>query len=264
MTQQPTMNEAQRERYSRQILFSGIGEEGQEALLSSSTVVVGVGALGSHAAELLVRSGLGRVRLIDPDEVELSNLQRQALFDEDDVRENRKKAVAAARKLRSINSTVEVEPIVARMEPSNAVALLEGFDLVLDCTDNFEARYILNDACFKLGIPWVYTGVAGAYGMSATFVPGRTPCLQCVLGREPPKGKALTAETSGIIAPIVRFMSAFAVAEGLKILTGKGKLNDGLLYVDLWNDSWEKLSFPQKDPDCPVCKGIYRFLEGEN
>jgi len=264
MTRRPTMKDTQRERYSRQIFFSGIGEEGQEALLSSGTVVVGVGALGSHAAELLVRSGVGRVRLVDPDEVELSNLQRQALFDEEDVRENRKKAIAAASKLQSINSTVEVEPLVARIEPSNAVELLEGFDLVLDCTDNFEARYLLNDACFKLGIPWVYTGVAGAYGMSATFVPGKTPCLRCVFGQEPPKGEALTAETSGIIAPIVRFMSAFAVSEGLKLLTGKGTLNDGLLYVDLWNDSWEKLAFPPKDPHCPVCNGVYQFLERES
>lgn len=258
------MDDLLRERYSRQIMFSGIGEEGQQRLLKSRVVVIGVGALGSHAAEILVRSGVGFVRLVDADTVELSNLQRQALFDEEDVREGRSKAIAAARKLESINSTVEVQPVVDELTPSNALDLLDGIDLVLDCTDNFGARYLINDACFKLGIPWVYTGVAGAYGMSATFIPGKTPCIRCVLGMEPPSGEVLTAETVGIVAPIVRLMSSFAASEGLKLLAQKGTPNDGLLYVDLWSNSWEKLALPPKNPDCPVCNGVYEFLNGRS
>src|SRR6201981_3361507 len=189
------MNREERERYSRQILFSGIGEEGQENLLASSAVLIGCGALGTVTANLMVRAGLGRLVIIDRDFVEASNLQRQTLFEEADARDAIPKAIAAERRLRSINSGVKVEGIVADLTPDNALDLLSGFPLILDGTDNFETRLLLNDATISLGVPWIYAAAVGSYGVTMTIRPGETACLACLLEGEE-KAAALGAEAT--------------------------------------------------------------------
>ncbi len=251
-------------RYLRQITFKEIGVEGQRKLSQAFVVIIGVGALGSHTADMVVRAGVGRVRLVDDDVVEMDNLQRQALFDEEDARLARPKVIAAASRLREINGEVRIEPVIDRARPSNILELIRGADVVLDCTDKLSARYLINDACFKEGIPWIYTGVVGSYGMSATIVPGETPCLRCILGEPPDDNAVDTAATAGIIAPIARMMSAIAVAEAMKLITDTGRRNPWLLYVDLWHNVLERLELPPRRPDCPVCRGKYEFLEGEN
>src|SRR5690349_12615867 len=175
------MDDSLRERYSRQILFGPIGEEGQERLRHSSVTIIGCGALGSALATLLVRAGVGRLRIIDRDFVEPSNLQRQALFEEADAHEALPKAVAAERRLRAVNSSVEVEGIIADLTPQNAFQLLSGFPLILDGTDNFQTRLLINDAAVSMGVPWIYAAVVGSYGVTITIRPGETACLACML-----------------------------------------------------------------------------------
>src|SRR6266478_2912537 len=175
------MHDALQEKYSRQILFAGIGDKGQQRLLASSAVIVGCGAIGAAAAGLLVRAGVGRLRILDRDFVEPSNLQRQALFDESDARESLPKAVAAQQKLRAINSAISIEGIVADLVPQNAQELLAGFDLLLDGTDNFETRFLLNDYAVKHNRPWIYAAAVASYGLTLTIRPGRTACLACLL-----------------------------------------------------------------------------------
>ncbi|NLE76723.1 MAG: thiazole biosynthesis adenylyltransferase ThiF [Chloroflexi bacterium] len=246
------------DRYSRQMLFPGIGEAGQQALAAATVVLVGCGALGAAIADTLVRAGFGRLRIVDRDVVELSNLQRQMLFDEDDVAQRRPKALAAARRLREINSAVAVEPVVGELRADNCLALLAGADLVLDGTDNFETRYLINEACVWLGIPWVYGGVIGASGMSMTVRPGRSACLRCVFREPPPRGSLPTADVGGVIAPVVRVISSVEVSEGMKLLVGTGRINPGLLSVELWEMQWDLVELASPDPDCPVC-GQHRF-----
>src|ERR1700722_12651697 len=170
------------DKYSRQILFHGIGQDGQERLSQSSAVLVGCGAIGTAVANLLVRSGIGRLRILDRDFVEPSNLQRQVLFEESDARESLPKAVAAERRLRAINSDTNIEGIVADLTPDNTTDLLTGFPLILDGTDNFETRLLVNDAAVSLGVPWIYTAAVGSYGVTMTVIPGETACLSCLLG----------------------------------------------------------------------------------
>src|SRR5580700_1818945 len=193
------MNREEGERYSRQILFSGIGEEGQEKLLASSAVLVGCGALGTVTANLLVRAGIGRLAIIDRDSVEASNLQRQTLFEEADARDAMPKAIAAERRLRAINSGVQVEGIVADVTPENALDLLAGFPLFLDGTDNFETRLLLNDAAISLGVPWIYAAAVGSYGVTMTILPGATACLACLV-----ENSARNEENDGAVAAAVR------------------------------------------------------------
>jgi adenylyltransferase/sulfurtransferase len=251
------------DRYLRQITFKEIGTEGQRKLSQAFVVIIGMGALGSHTADMVVRAGVGKVRMVDDDVVQMDNLQRQVLFDEEDARLARPKVIAAARRLREINSEVQIEPVVERARPSNILNLIRGANVVLDCTDRLSARYLINDACARERIPWVYTGVVASYGMSATIVPGETPCLRCILGEPPDDSAVDTAATAGIIAPVVRMMSAIAVAEAMKLIIGTGRRNPWLLYVDLWHSVLEKLELPPRRPDCPVCQGKYEFLEGK-
>ena len=215
-------------RYARQISFRGIGAQGQNALLNAHVTIIGVGATGSVLANHLARAGVGHLRLVDRDFIELNNLQRQLLFDEDDLAGMLPKAVAAARKLRRINSQIEIEDVVADVTPANIESFLAGADLVLDGTDNFAARYLINDACVKLGLPWVYTGVLAAYGMSMTIRPGMTPCLRCIMGEIPAPGSVPTCDTAGIVGPIVALLGSVSAAEALKLLTGNGTLNSGI------------------------------------
>ena len=211
------MDREQRERYSRQILFAGIGEEGQERLLDASAALVGCGALGTVQAEAMARAGVGRLRIIDRDFVEWSNLQRQFLFEESDAAEALPKAVAAARRLARVNSEVAVEPMVADLTAANVEDLFEDVDLILDGTDNFETRFLINDAAVDREIPWIYGAAVGSYGIKVAIVPGVTACLRCVYP-EAPQGAQPTCETEGVLGPVTATIAALQVADALKIL----------------------------------------------
>lgn len=249
-------------RYARQLIFPGIGEEGQKKLLNAHVVLVGCGADGTAIADRLVRAGVGRLTLIDRDFIELNNLQRQVLYDEDDLRANLPKAIAAERKLGRINSQVAITGLVADLNAENAEELLTGADLVMDGADNFEARYIMNDVCIKHGIPWVYCGVVASYGMTMTIVPHQTPCLRCLFADAPPPGATATCDTAGIVNPIVSVMAGVAAAEGIKLLVGTGERNPGIIHVDLWDNTFDAFDSGPPRPDCPACgRGEYEFLE---
>ena len=253
------------ERYSRQILFEGIGEEGQLRLLRARALVVGCGALGSAQVEMLARAGVGRLRVVDRDFVEESNLQRQSLFTERDARERSPKAVAAARRVAEINSDVECEAEVADVNQSNAERLVEGCDVVLDGTDNFATRFLLNDACVKRGVAWVYGAAVGSYGVTLTVRPGTTPCLRCVFPEVPAAGTAPTCDTAGVLMPVISVVAAVQVAEALKLLTGRVEsLHGGLMQFDVWRNEWRRISAGGRAPDCPACAlGRFEALEAE-
>lgn len=260
------MNSEQREKYSRQILFAGLGETGQERLLNAGAAVVGCGALGTVAANLLARSGVGRLRIIDRDFVELSNLQRQTLFEESDAREALPKAVAAERRLRAINSGISIEGIVADLTPQNAAELLSGFQAILDATDNFETRLLLNDAAVSLNIPWVYAAAVGSYGATMTILPGKTPCLACLLeGKESaiPSAEA-TCDTVGVLNASVGVIASIEAAEGMKLLAGKEEaLHGKLLSCDVWSGKFQSIRVA-RNPDCRACvQHDFTFLQGE-
>src|SRR3954465_7119173 len=225
------------ERYSRQMRFPGIGEEGQKRLLQSHVTLCGCGALGTVLANALVRAGVGHLRLVDRDFIETSNLQRQVLFDEHDVAQNLPKDEAAARKLGAINSEVHVEPVVTDIDRTNIVELVHDADIVLDGTDNFEIRYLINDAAGKLNKPWVYGGCIGSHGQTMTILPGQTPCLRCVFEAAPAPGEAGTCETAGVLSPIVNIVASYQATEAIKILSGRlDKVNRELLYFDVWEN----------------------------
>ncbi|HUT18579.1 MAG TPA: ThiF family adenylyltransferase [Anaerolineae bacterium] len=251
------------DRYARQSTLSEIGKEGQRRLLGSTVAIVGCGALGTHIADGLVRAGVGRVRIIDRDFVELSNLQRQALFDEGDVATGLPKAIAAAEKLRRINSQVQVEPVVADVNPDNVEALLGDVGLVLDGTDNFETRLLINDACVKHSIPWIYGGVIATHGMTMTILPHQTPCFRCLLGELPAPGTTPTCDTAGVLGPAATVIAALEVTEGLKLLTGQvDALRRELLYLDVWHGEVQQLTLGKCKTPCPACDlGQFEYLE---
>ena len=240
-------------RYSRQRRFAPLGEEGQERIGSAKVAVVGCGALGTVEAEILVRAGAGQTRLIDRDFVEWSNLQRQFLFAESDAAEGLPKAVAAARRLACVNSEVSVEPVVADLTPANIEEMLEGVDLILDGTDNFEARFLMNDYAVSAGIPWIYAAAVGSYGLKLAIVPGRTACLRCVYP-EPPAGSQPTCETEGVLAPITAAIASLACGDALKILArGSHAVASRLTTIDVWSGEIRQTAAPERDPDCPCC-----------
>jgi adenylyltransferase/sulfurtransferase len=253
------------EKYSRQMLFTGIGPEGQRRLLASRATVVGCGAIGAASANLLVRAGIGAVKIIDRDFVEPSNLQRQTLFDESDARNALPKAVAAEHKLRSINSGVEIKGVVADLSSSNAGELLSDCDLILDGTDNFETRFLINDFAVKSGIPWIYAAAVASYGLTMTIRPGLTPCLACLL-ESGNASHALeeTCDTIGVLGPIVNLVASWQVAEALKILAGRPEaLHGRLLSCDVWTGHMQSIRVA-RNPECRACaKREYAYLEGE-
>jgi adenylyltransferase/sulfurtransferase len=251
------------ERYSRQALFAGLGVDGQARLGRASAVLVGCGALGSLQADLLVRAGVGRLRLIDRDFVEPSNLQRQILFTEEDARQALPKAAAAEAHLRQVNSQVEVEGVVADLAPGNAVGLLDGFDLILDGTDNFEGRFLVNDIAVQSGRPWIYGGCVGAYGICLAMVPGETACLSCLMPDVPAPGSSPTCDTAGVIGPAAAVVASLQAGEALKILSGHPeRLRKALVSLDLWQCSYQEVRVP-RDPSCATCVGrTFRYLEG--
>lgn len=256
--------DARDEKYSRQVLFAPIGPAGQERLLAASAVLVGCGALGTAQAGLLVRAGLGRLRIIDRDFVELSNLQRQTLFDEADARDALPKAVAAERKLRAINSSIAVEGVVADLTPHNAEELLGGFPLILDGTDNFETRFLINDAAVKLGVPWVYGAVVASYGVTMTIRPGETACLSCLLETHAQGGMEETCDTVGVLGAAVGVIASLQAAEAMKLLTGSAAaLHGKLISCDVWTGQYQAIGVA-RDPNCRACgRRVFKYLEGE-
>ena len=261
------MNAEQREKYSRQILFSGIGAEGQQKVLSAGAVLVGCGALGTTVANLLVRTGLGRLRIVDRDFVELSNLQRQTLFEEADAREALPKAVAAERRLRLINSDSRIEAVVADMVPENAEELLGGFDLIIDGTDNFETRLLLNDAAISLNIPWIYAAAVGSYGVTFTIRSAQTACLACLLeggGKPFVTGTEDTCDTAGILNAAAGVIASIEAAEATKLLAGKPEaLNGRLVSCDVWTGSFRSIGI-SRNADCRACvRREFTYLNGD-
>ena len=251
------------ERYSRQILFSGIREEGQRRLLESRALIVGCGALGSAHAESLARAGVGKLRIADRDFVEASNLQRQTMFTESDAAERVPKAVAAQNHIREINSEIEVEAEVTDVNHSNIENLVRDCDVVLDGTDNFATRYLINDACVKHKINWIYGAAVGSYGVTMTILPHQTPCLRCVFEEAPPAASAPTCDTAGVIMPVISVVSAVQVTEALKLLTGQSdNLNKSLMQFDVWRNEWRRINPGPPSPDCPTCaRGVFDTLE---
>jgi molybdopterin/thiamine biosynthesis adenylyltransferase len=261
------MNSSQREKYSRQILFGEIGEAGQEHLLSGSVVIVGCGALGTVAANLLVRAGVGRVRIIDRDFVEASNLQRQTLFEEADAEDALPKAVAAERRLRAINSAVAVEGIVADLTPENVKEQLAGFSVILDGTDNFETRLLLNDAAVSMQTPWIYAAAVASYGVTMTVQPGKSACLACLL-EDSENGGGIGAEdtcdTVGVLNAAVGVVASIQAAETMKLLAGKREaLSEKLISYDVWSGKFQSIRV-RRNPACRACvRHEFAYLDGK-
>jgi molybdopterin-synthase adenylyltransferase len=252
------------ERYSRQALFAGIGPEGQQQLLRAHVAVVGVGATGAAAASLLARAGVGSLTLIDRDFVEESNLQRQMLFDEADARDALPKAEAARRKIAAFNSEVDVRAHVADLVPGNIHELLRDAEIVLDATDNFETRYLLNDYAVEQGKPWIYAAAVGAYAVTMNILPQETACLACIFP-EAPGGAVETCDTAGIVNSAVNLAASIEVTEALKWIVGaRDRMRRTLLSCDLWKNEWSEIATGQRRQDCAVCGGRdFRRLRGE-
>ena len=241
-------------RYSRQILFDPIGEEGQRRLQAARALIVGCGALGTAQSEALCRAGVGRLRIVDRDFVEPSNLQRQTMFTESDAADRLPKTIAAANHLREINSEVEIEPQIADVNHSNIEQLIDGCDVVLDGTDNFATRYLVNEACVKHNIDWIYGAAVGSYGVTMTIRPHQTACLRCMFDEIPAAGSAPTCDTAGVIMPIINIVAAVQVSEALKLLTGRlENLHGSLMQFDVWRNELRKIVPGEPRADCPVC-----------
>ncbi|HEX9764495.1 MAG TPA: ThiF family adenylyltransferase [Candidatus Acidoferrales bacterium] len=254
-----------RARYSRQVLFAGIGEEGQRRLAEARVAIVGCGALGSAQANALARAGVGFLRIVDRDFVEESNLQRQMLFDEADARDSLPKAVAAQRKLSLINSSVRVEGVVADLVPENAEALLSDCALVLDGTDNFETRWLINDVAVKHQRPWIYGAVVGSYGVTCPIVPGKTACFSCLLEPGAEWGVGETCDTVGVINPAVNWVAALQVSQALQLLVGSWSFEQARLQRgELWRNQFHASPMPAPRADCRTCaRREFAYLEGK-
>jgi adenylyltransferase/sulfurtransferase len=256
------------ERYARQVRFAPLGEAGQRRLLASRALVCGCGALGSVIANTLARAGVGKLRIVDRDFLELNNLQRQVLYDEADVAAGLPKAVAAAEKLRQINSTIDIEPIVADIDATNIERLTRDVDVIVDGTDNFEIRFLLNDASLRFGIPWIYGGCLGAEGQTMTILPGETACLRCLMRDVPPAGATDTCDTAGILGPIINVIASIEACEALKILAGRREAASRVLQVvDLWDNRVRQVrldALRAAAADCPACsRREFPWLDGQ-
>jgi len=249
------------DRYSRQTLFAPIGKDGQARLGDTSVAIIGCGALGTVLANNLCRAGIGRLVIADRDYIELNNLQRQILFDEDDIIRRLPKAIAAAEKLHRVNSTTKIEALVEDINADSIESLVQTADLVLDATDNFETRYLLNDVCVKYARPWIYSGVIASYGVTMNIVPGDTPCLRCIFPEMPLPGTTPTCDTAGVLNGIVGAIAGVAATEALKLLLQSDKVSRAMFWMDVWENTSERIELPRQ-PDCPTC-GLhqYEFLD---
>lgn len=249
------------DRYARQTLFAPIGKAGQERLGQASVAIIGCGALGTGLANNLCRAGVGRLLIADRDYIEINNLQRQILFDEEDIARHLPKAVAAVNRLRRVNSEARLEALVEDINAEGIEALVKEVDLVLDATDNFETRYILNDACIKHQRPWIYSGVVASYGVTMNILPGDTPCLRCVFPEMPEPGTSPTCDTAGVLNGIVAAITGVAATEALKILLGSEKVSREMFWMDVWENTSERIELPRM-ADCPACgQHTYDYLE---
>jgi adenylyltransferase/sulfurtransferase len=257
---------SQNDRYSRQVLFQEIGKAGQECLSRSRVVIIGCGALGSAQAESLARAGVGNLRIVDRDFVEFSNLQRQTMFTESDATNRLPKAIAAANYIRRVNSDIEVEPEIADVNHSNVERLIQDCDVVIDGTDNFATRYLINDACVKHGVNWIYGAAVASYGVTMTIRPKITPCLCCVFPETPAAATAPTCDTAGVIMPIINIVAAVQVSEALKLLTGnENELHGSLMQFDVWRNQWRSISVGGPAENCPACSlGKFESLQPES
>jgi molybdopterin/thiamine biosynthesis adenylyltransferase len=248
------------ERYARQTLFTPIGKAGQEQLRQASVAIIGCGALGTGLANNLCRAGVGRIVIADRDYIELNNLQRQILFDEEDIAQHLPKAVAAVNRLRRVNSETRLEALVEDINADGIEALVQEVDLLLDATDNFETRYLLNDACIKHQRPWIYSGVVASYGVTMNILPGETPCLRCVFPDMPQPGSSATCDTVGVLNGIVAAITGVASTEALKILLKSEKTSRAMFWMDVWENTSERIELPRQ-PECPTCgQHSYEFL----
>jgi len=254
------INKRLRHRYSRQTVFPGIGDEGQAKLGRSSVVIIGCGALGCNIASLLVRAGVGRLRIIDRDFIEYHNLQRQVLFNENDIEAQLPKAIAAQRHLKKVNSSVEIEGIVADVNSGNIEKLVSGTDIILDGLDNFETRFLINDAALKHKIPWVYGGAIASKGMTMNIIPGETACLRCIAPILPSRETTPTCETVGIVGTVPALIGALEATEAMKILIGSAEVSRELVIVDVWQRTFDLIDIKPRS-DCPACHGRYDTLE---
>ena len=248
----------QLDRYARQWRYEPLGQDGQERLGQSRVLICGCGALGSVIASTLARAGVGHLRIVDRDFIELNNLQRQVLFDEQDVIARLPKAIAATKKLQRINSTIEIEPFVVDVDHRNVLKLADSMDILLDGTDNFETRMLLNDVALHLKKPWVYGGCIGAEGQTMTVLPGQTACLRCVMREPPPPGETPTCDTAGILGGIVNVVASIQATEAIKILSGHVEaIQPGLMTIDLWDNRLRRVGTGAicAAEDCPACSG---------
>lgn len=255
------------QRYARQMMFAPLGEDGQRRLMSSQALVCGCGALGSVLANTLVRAGVGRVRIVDRDFLELNNLQRQVLYDETDVASGLPKAIAAQQRLQRINSQVQIEAIVADVDYRNIESLVKDVDVIVDGTDNFEIRFLLNDASLNYGIPWVYGGCIAAEGQTMTILPGETPCLRCLMHDCPPPGTTPTCDTAGILGPIVNVIASYQASEAIKILSGhREAISRDLTVFDMWDNRMRQIHVDnlRSQGNCPACdRKDFEWLRGQ-
>ena len=260
------MKDSSANRYARQIRFDRIGVDGQKSISAATIAMLGCGALGTVAAEILSRAGVGNLRIIDRDVVEWSNLQRQALFDESDARDGRSKSDAAAARIAKINSDIHVEPIVADVTPSNIESLLVGCDLVIDATDNFSIRFLLNDWSLKHQTAWVHGGCVGATGQIRLFDGLGTPCFRCLVPSPPPTGSVATCDTAGVVGSATHLIASLQATEALKWISGnRDQVQKKVLSIDLWDNRIREIDIPRLlSKDCPACsKRDFRFLQGD-
>lgn len=251
-------------RFARQIVFAPLGPAGQAALARGRVMIIGVGGLGSWVAELLVRAGVGFVRLVDGDKIDITNIHRQGLYDEADAQAHTPKVAAAARRLGQLNSAVRIEPVAERIDAKNIARLAENVQVIVDGTDNFAARFLINDYCVRAALPWVFAGVVRSEAQTAAILPGRTPCLRCFLPEPPPVCQDQTCNAAGVMGMAVAAVASFQAMETVKILTGHLEaVSPYLLKFDLWTNEFQRLRLTdQRNPACPCCgQGIWEYLE---
>ena len=262
-----TADRANSSRFQRQIAYAPLGPEGQKRLAAGRVLIVGVGGLGSWSAELLARAGVGMIRLVDDDRVDLTNIHRQGLYDEQDAAAAMPKVHAAAARIAHINSRCQVEPIVTRADGHTVARLADGVNLVLDGTDNFATRFVINDYCVKAALPWVFAGVVGSEGQVLTIPPGGRPCLRCVYDQPPPPCADPSCRAAGVLGPVVAAIAALQAAEAVKVLSGHAdQASPYLTKLDLWTNRLQRIDAARASAqaDCPCCKhGVYEFLEGD-